>query len=107
MSRYNRRIIAINDLDQYRKTLDSRGVNRIEQYKTQTFKKFDIEDVEYVERIWLDGDSFWKISDGFYGDPAHWYVIARFNNTPTEAHVKIGDIIKIPIDLSQALQVVS
>ena len=50
--------------------------------------------------------SFWKISNDFYGSPEHWYIIARFNNTPTEAHVKIGDTIKIPISLAQALQVV-
>lgn len=107
MPRYDRRITAINDLDLYKDTFKKRGVRRIEQYITQTLKNIDVEAFDYAERIWRDGDSFWKLSTKFYGDPQYWYIIARFNNTPTEAHVSIGDTVKIPINLSMALQVVS
>ena len=107
MPRYDKRITAVNDLDIYKDTFERRGVKRIKQYRTQTFKKVNIESFDYIERVWRDGDSFWKLSKTFYGDPQYWYIIARFNNMPTEAHVNIGDIIKIPINLSLALQVVS
>ena len=52
------------------------------------------------------GDSFWKLANQYYGDPKYWYIIARFNNAPTEASISIGDQIRIPISLSLALQVV-
>ncbi len=106
MSRYDDRITAINNLDFYKDTLKKRGVKKIEQYRTQTLKKFNINTIDYVEKVWLDGDSYWKLSKEFYGDPQYWYIIARFNNRPTEAHINIGDLIKIPVRLSHALQVV-
>ena len=106
MSRYIDRITAFNELDFYKKMLDKRGVKRIEQYRTDRLKDFEIESVSYIERVWSDGDSFWKLSTEFYSDPQYWYVIARFNNAPTEAHVSVGDTIKIPLSLTTALQVI-
>jgi len=106
MSRYINKITAINDLDIYKKTLEKRGVLRIEQYRTPSLKQFETSELDFIEKVWMDGDSFWKLSDEFYGDPKHWYLIARFNSAPTEAHIKIGDTIKIPINLSAVLQVV-
>ena len=38
MSRYNNVRKAFNDTDRYKKTLKERGVKRIEQYRTNTFK---------------------------------------------------------------------
>lgn len=107
MSRYNNNLIATNDLDIYQDTFKKRGVTKIRQYRTKAFRNTNSDLLDYAERVWRDGDSFWKLSNKFYGNPDHWYVIARFNNTPTEAHVKVGDVIKIPINLSQALQVFS
>tara|TARA_R110000824_G_scaffold174112_8_gene352212 strand:+ start:5469 stop:5792 length:324 start_codon:yes stop_codon:yes gene_type:complete len=106
MSRYKARVIATNDLLIYKKVLEERGVKRIKQYKTGVLKHFDEETVDYISYIWKQGDTFWKLSETMYTDPQYWYVIARFNNAPTEAHIKIGDEIKIPINLTTALQVV-
>ena len=106
MSRYNKSIKATNNLDFYKKELDSRGVKRIEQYRTPTLKRFNVDTIPCIERVWRDGDQFWKLSNQYYGDPQYWYIIARFNNMPTEAHVSVGDLIKIPINISLALQVV-
>jgi hypothetical protein len=106
MSRYSKAKKAINNLDFYKDFFDTRGVKNIKQYRTQSLKRFDVEKVPYIEKIWNSGDQFWKLANKHYGNPDMWYVIARFNNTPTEAHVSIGDKIKIPINLSQAMQVV-
>ena len=35
-----------------------------------------------------------------------WYVIAGFNRKPTESHVSLGERIRIPVSLADALQVV-
>ncbi len=104
MSRYDDRDTGINNLDMYKDTLDSRGVKKIKQFRTVDLKQYDDSTIGHFKRIWKDGDSFWKLSNKYYGDPSYWYIIARFNNAPTEAHLSIGDIIKIPADLSLALQ---
>ncbi len=106
MSRYDNENIAINDLFFYKDTLEKRGVKRLKQFRTPTLKNKNLESVDYFNHIWTDGDQFWKLSNLYYGDPQYWYVIARFNNTPTEANVVIGQQIKIPINLAIALQVV-
>jgi len=106
MSRYNRNRTAINDLLEYKNVLEKRGVKRIEQFRTPTLKDVDFSEIEYINHVWDDGDMFWKLSVQYYGDAKYWYVIARFNNKPTEANVKIGEQVRIPISLSVALQVV-
>lgn len=106
MSRYNKNQTAFNELLEYKNLLDKRGVKRIEQYRTTSLKDVDLSMVDYVTRVWGIGDAFWKLSVEFYGEPKYWYIIARFNNMPTEASVSVGDQIKIPISLSLALQVV-
>jgi nucleoid-associated protein YgaU len=107
MSRYKKSSKAINNLDFYKKEFEARGVKRIEQFRTPILKKFNTKTVPYVERTWKDGDLFWKLSNEYYGDPQYWYIIARFNNAPTEAHLSVGDLIKIPMNISLALQVVA
>ena len=49
---------------------------------------FDKSTVEYVDHIWKSGDKFYKLSNQYYGDTNMWWVIAWFNNTPTEFDVK-------------------
>ena len=53
------------------------------------------------------GERLDKLAAEYYGNPNNWWVIASFNRKPTESHAKHGDIIRIPKDLSLALQVVS
>ena len=47
-----------------------------------------------------------KLAHQFYGDFKQWWVIAGFNKKPTESHVKMGDTIRIPKDISEALEVI-
>ena len=107
MSRYERRNIAVNDLEMYKKTFEKRGVLRIKQYRTSFLKNEDLDNVPHTLYVWRDGDNFWKLSKRFFGFEKYWYIIARFNNAPTEAHLSVGDQIKIPTNLSIALQVVA
>ena len=109
MSRYDSRLTAINAEEQYRELLDDRGVRSIEQHRTTSFRVVEKEilnSVETVRHVWTQGDLYWKLSSRFYNDPQYWWVIASFNRKPTESHVSIGETIKIPISLSEALRVV-
>ncbi len=109
MSRYTDRIISINDTEEYKNLLDKRGVKKIEQYETlekDVYEQEAYDSIETINYVWKYGDMYWKLSSRFYGNPKHWWVIASFNKRPTESHNKIGDTLKIPISLADALQVV-
>jgi nucleoid-associated protein YgaU len=109
MSRYNNRTKGINSDEQYKNLLDKRGVKKVEQYRTLSKEVFEQEvydSIETINYVWKYGDMYWKLSSRIYGDPQYWWVIASFNKRPTESHNKIGDTLKIPINLADALQVV-
>jgi len=57
-----------------------------------------------VPHIWKTGDRFYKLAATYYGRPQLWWVIAMYNNTPTEGHVKLGDAIIIPTPIEQLLR---
>ena len=49
------------------------------------------------------GDRYYKLADGYYGDSRYWWIIAWFNKKPTESHIKVGDIIRVPTSLGDIL----
>jgi len=109
MSRYNRRPLATNKEDIYDKLFEKRGVEKIIQYRSPSANYVTDEELEQVEcydYTWKFGDSYEKLASRYYGNPSMWYVIASFNRKPTENHVSLGDTIKIPVSLADALQVV-
>ena len=57
-----------------------------------------------IPHIWSMGDRFYKLASRYYQDPRLWWIIAWYNRTPTEAHVKTGWIIDVPLPLEAALR---
>ena len=53
---------------------------------------------------WKTGDRFYKLAYDNYGNEEYWWIIALFNETPTESHVKLGDQILIPLDYELVIQ---
>jgi nucleoid-associated protein YgaU len=110
MSRYSGRRKAINEEEIYEDILSRRGVNQIVQYTTPRFKKLTEEDkirIRTEDYVWRAGDKFWRLAEQKYGDPTLWWVVAQFNNKPTEQHLQPGDVIKIPLELSIVLGVLT
>ena len=108
MSRYLNSRKAENKSELYRDTFEQKGVKKIIQFRTHVFKKIPqevLDNIETVTYIWKYGDSYWSLASQYYGDPSVWWVIGGFNKKPSETMLKIGDEIKIPLSLSQALQV--
>lgn len=109
MSRYLKRPKAVNDKEQYDRLFEKRGVKQIVQYRTPKFKYVSDEQlarIECFEYVWKFGDSYQSLAQTFYGDPNHWWVIASFNRKPTESHVTMGEVLRIPTSLADALRVV-
>ena len=108
MSRYNKRTKGVNRNEQWEKTLEDRGVKEIEQYTTPRFKKLTEDDLARVrtrDYVWKSGDRLWRIAARELGDAKLWWLIAKLNNKPTDALFNAGDIVKIPLNLGIALEV--
>ena len=110
MSRYLDRRKAVNNKEQYDKLFDKRGVREITQYRSPKaiyVSDEKLAEIECHNVSWRFGLSFEKLASEYYGDPKHWWVIAGFNRKPTESHVEMGETIRIPKSLADALQVVA
>jgi hypothetical protein len=108
MSRYNSRRIAKNRNEMYEKTLEDRGLKEVEQFVTPVLRnpsQQEIDRIPTTEYHWSNGDRFWYLAAQFMGDQSLWWIIAKLNNTPTEAHLNEGDKIKIPTNVAVALEV--
>ena len=103
-----RRSVATNNERFYDKVFKKKGVNSIIQYSTHSFRRptqerLDL--IKYDTYYWTAGDRYWKLAEQYYGHRTYWYIIARFNNKPTEAHIDIGEEIRVPTNLAQAIEV--
>ena len=85
---------------------------RVEEViQTETLRLNDLTEDElrteftYVERIIGQGDKMYKFAHDIYGDADYWWIIAWFNNKPTDAHCKIGEVLYIPLPLGRAISV--
>ena len=105
--RYRNQRIFVNDTITYKKYLKNRGLKFIKQYNTPKIRYPTDEQARgsftVVNRIWGMGDRYFKLADEYYGDPTMWWVIGFYNQKPTEFHVKLGDVIYIPMPLDSFL----
>ena len=109
MPRYKNTKIIDNDLEFYEFLREKRQVRTsIVHYSTPAFinpsslQRMGLTTVKY---IWTYGDRYYKLADKHYGDVNYWWVIALYNGYPTEATIKPGDMIHIPLDLEEVLTV--
>ena len=47
----------------------------------------------------------YKFAHEIYDNADYWWIIAWFNNKPTDAHCKIGEVLYIPLPLDRAISV--
>jgi hypothetical protein len=60
-------------------------------------------ELDTVEKIFSIGDKMYKYAHEIYDDAAYWWIIAWFNNKPTDTHWNIGDVVHIPVPLDKAI----
>jgi nucleoid-associated protein YgaU len=97
----------INDTDFYRELRERRGVKQIEQFTTPRLRQPTVSDrirLKTSTHIWKYGDRFYNLAHQYYGDARYWWIIAWFNGIPTEAEANTGDVLEIPLNISEALQ---
>ena len=105
-SRYTNTTFFRNLISMYEDMFEDRGVRFIKQYRSTTYKHLTESQKETISEktyYWQVGDRLEKISSREYNDPQYWWIIARYNKKPTDAHFQRGDEIKIPTPLSLIL----
>ena len=86
--------------------LKTRDVKRVEHFTTPRIPdltKSKRLKLVRLKHIWKVGDKYWKLACEHYGDSSLWWLIAWYNQKPTEAHVKLGDVVVIPKPLDKIL----
>lgn len=107
MSRYSGRKTFINNNELYKEYLKERGLPMVKHYATPRLRHPTVEEIDTLQLVghtWSTGDRFYKIAFDNYGDSRLWWVIAWFNQKPTESHLTLGDTIIIPFPLEKVLQ---
>jgi hypothetical protein len=105
-SRYENREILVNNNKMYSKKLKDRGISLVRQFGTPAIKKVTSAEwsrIQALPHVWRLGDRYYKLAHQFYGSSQYWWLIAWFNEKPTESHLEIGDPVYIPTPLAEAL----
>ena len=108
ISRYQELLIIQNQDPDYKKQFKDKfeGRSAFPQLETQNLKYPSLEKIKkltYANHIWKLGDRYYKLAHHYYGDSKYWWVIAQFNKKPTEQHVNLGDLVKVPLPLNDIL----
>jgi nucleoid-associated protein YgaU len=90
----------------YKEFRKKRGIKNIKQYMTadiEAVTKDLVRAMPATTHIWEYGDTFQKLASATYGDAEMWWVIAWYNQKPAEFTLRVGDIIRIPVELPEIL----
>jgi len=97
-----------NVSSQFEEQFENRDVEKIEHYRFQKLSyptsKQDAE-LTHFRHAWKAQDKFYQLAAKYYNDSTLWWIIAQYNQRPTEQHCKEGEIIKIPFPLGRVLQI--
>ena len=105
-NRYLNRPIRLNNEEFYEEFFTQRGIRQLNQYLTPNFPKLTTDRkmaLETVDHVWKVGDKLYKLAAKYYGDSTLWWLIAWYNEQPTEAHYTLGQIVYIPLPLGRVL----
>ena len=106
MSRYDNRNIVANRDKAYSHIVRKKGVRSIQHFTSPELVKITASDrarLQRATRIWKQGDRLWKLAAEFYNDPSLWWVIAWYNQKPTEGHFQLGSTVLIPLPIEDVL----
>jgi hypothetical protein len=106
-NRYVDRPLFRNKDDMYEKFFHRRGKKFIRQYGTGILYYPTVKEIAAltrVQHIWKAGDRYYKLAIKYYGDAQYWWVIALFNRKPTDADVKVGQLLHVPLPLEAILR---
>ena len=93
---------VINDTELYEDLINKRERKEILQKERFYFNREFMRGTYNIKRhTWSQGDKLFKISARYYGDTKYWWLIALWNDKPTDADYRYGDVIEIPSPIVQ------
>ena len=107
VSRYEKRILFRNKNKLYDALFEKRKVKHIRHFNTPVLrypKASEIANLQLIAHTWKVGDKYYKLASRYYGNANFWWVIAWFNQKPTEGHLRAGDRIRIPLPVERVLE---
>lgn len=105
-TRYSNRRISRNRNRLYKKYFEDRNVKFIRHFRTAKLAyptPEQIRELSVLTHVWKTGDRYYKLAFDYYGSSKYWWVVAWFNQKPTEAHLKYGDVVFVPTPLDKVL----
>jgi hypothetical protein len=99
--RYEFREELQNESKFYSRKLKSLGVKRLTHFATPRFGTISEEEKQNIDTetvYWKINTKFYKLAHEYYGDSKLWWIIAFFNNMPTDSHANLGDVIFVPLN---------
>lgn len=110
INRYRDREVFHNEKELYSEKFRQRDVKFINHYETPSFTYLnasDYKNLTIIQHVWKEGDRYYKLAEQYYGDGRDWWIIAKFNLKPTESHLQVGDVLKIPTPLDKVLSYIT
>lgn len=106
-SRYSKRTIFTNNKEKYKKAFFKyeRGIEQLVQYNSPIFSYPQPGELAIDTARWSSSSKMYNIAYAAYGDASLWWLIAWFNQKPTEAHWSIGDVVYIPSPPDAAISI--
>ena len=108
IQRDSTRQLYTNTNDAYEEILEGRNVPFIQHFGTKRLQypsTTEMASLNIENHYWKMEDRYWKLASAHYDDPMAWWIIGWFNQKPTEAHVKTGDLIMIPKPLESLYRI--
>lgn len=108
-SRYSQTEEVQNADTDYKKVFKSRyGLSDFVVQKRRSALEYpsyeDLASMNFTYDTWSMGSRLHKLSEKYYGNPSYWWVIGFYNKRPVDADYSIGDVLKIPTSLEDALE---
>ncbi len=106
MSRYRNSKIKLNDSDSTKQARQRRGDREfIRHYRTGRMPAPSNMGLNLSTdaHVWSVGDKFYKLAQMYYNDPKLWWVLAWYNQKPTEGHLELGDTVLVPRNIDELL----
>ena len=107
-SRYRYRNIVVNNDESYNDQFKNRGIKSVTQFSTPELfypNSSDLEGITIQTENYGVGTRYYKLAQKYYNDPTYWWVIAHYNQKPTENLFNTGDVIDIPTPLTRILEI--
>lgn len=96
MPKYYSNKKTINKTTPYEILLNERGLKFADLFTSGIQMKIDYSSISYRKHVWSKGDNLFRLSNKYYGGKENWWIIAAFNQKPTDAHFNFGDVVLVP-----------